>query len=291
MSSFDITIEEQLNERLCALEECFHSDVIAVAGPIHYGMDDLIRDAVEDRFGNRKARKPKFTVVLETTGGYIEVAQRIVETFRRHYRQVEFVVPNYAMSAGTVLVLSGDAIHMDYYSVLGPIDPQVQRQGGMVPALGYLEQYKRLVEKSSNGDLSTAELAFLVQRFDPAELYSYEQARDLSITLLKEWLVKYKFKDWKQTRTRRLKVTPKMKRDRAEQIAAILNKTDEWHSHGRGISMDVLRKRVGLEIDDFGAKPELSKKIRTYYRLLSDYIMSRRQTGVVHTCGRYVPIF
>src|SRR4029078_10078292 len=122
--------------------------------------------------------------------------QRIVDTLRHHYSIVDFVIPNYAMSAGTVLALSGDAIHMDYYSILGPIDPQLRRSGSqrMVPALGYLVQYERLIAKSRKGELSTAELAFLLQKFDLAELYEYEQARNLSITLLREWLAKYKFK-------------------------------------------------------------------------------------------------
>ena len=37
---------------------------------------------------------------------------------------------------------------MDYYSVLGPIDPQVNRGEGLVPALGYLKKYDELIEKS-----------------------------------------------------------------------------------------------------------------------------------------------
>ena len=116
-------------------------------------------------------------MIVETEGGYIEVADRIVDAIRHYYGEVEFFIPNYAMSAGTVLVMSGDAIHMDYYSVLGPIDPQVRRPGSgrMVPALGYLVQYKRLLEKSSKQPLSTAELTILVECFDQAELYHYEQ--------------------------------------------------------------------------------------------------------------------
>lgn len=51
------------------------------------------------------------------------------------------------MSAGTVLVMSGNKIYMNYFSVLGPIDPQIERPGGtMVPGLGYLIKYDRLIE-------------------------------------------------------------------------------------------------------------------------------------------------
>src|SRR6266851_826667 len=129
------------------------------------------------------------------------------------------MVPNFAMSAGTVLAMAGDEIWMTYFSILGPIDPQIERRDGkgLMPALGYLTKYAELVEKSQNGALSTVEAAFFVQNFDAAELYSYEQAKQLSIEFLKEWLVKYKFKNWKKTRTNGHLVTPKMRRDRAEE--------------------------------------------------------------------------
>ena len=67
-------------------------------------------------------------VILETSGGYVDTARRIAETLRHHYDHVDFIVASHAMSAGTVLAMSGDAIFMDYYSVLGPIDPQIPRE-------------------------------------------------------------------------------------------------------------------------------------------------------------------
>lgn len=281
-------VEEQLDNRISVLEESLQADALAFLGRIIYGVDDVIRDAVEAIENKRK----NLAVILETTGGYIEVTQRIADTFRHHYARVEFLVPNFAMSAGTVLVMSGDAIRMDYYSVLGPIDPQVERPGGeSVPALGYLAQYERLIEKSANGQLTPAELAFLVEKFDPAELYRYEQARELSVSLLTEWLEKYKFSNWKKTRTRGRRVTQKMRIDRAEEIARNFNDTDRWHSHGRGISMAVLQKDLNLEIDDFGLDPELASKIKAYYKLLRDYMVRRRHAGVLHRRGAYVPIF
>ena len=76
------------------------------------------------------------------------------------------------MSAGTVLVMSGDSIYLDYFSILGPIDPQVENASGtQVPALGYLIQFDRLLRKADRGTLNTAELTLLVEKFDPADLY------------------------------------------------------------------------------------------------------------------------
>ena len=179
--------------------------------------------------------------------------------------------------------MSGDDIYMDYFSVLGPIDPQLEKDDKMVPALGYLAQYERLIDRSKRGVLTTAELAFLINRFDPAELYMYEQAREMSISLLKEWLVKYKFKNWKITQTRKMKVTKAMRTERAEQIAKILNKIDKWNSHGRGIHMSVLKRDLKLLIQDFGSNSVLRDCIKDYHRLLQDYLSTVNFRYVVQT--------
>lgn len=281
-------VEGQLDERIRAIEEELDSDAISYSGRIAYGSDDVVRDALEDI----PDKKASLAVILESPGGYIEVVQRIVDTIRYHYKKVDFIVPNVAMSAGTVLVMSGDNIYMDYYSILGPIDPQVPEpgSGNLVPALGYLTQYERLIQKSRDGTLTTAELALLLKKYDPAQLYRYEQARELSITLLKEWLARYKFKDWKKTEGRKKTVTKKMKTSRASAIARKLNQTERWHSHGRGISMEVLRRDLKLRIEDFGARPELNARIKSYYALLRDYMVRRRNHGVLHRRGKYEPI-
>lgn len=283
-------VERQLDEYLGAIETLLDADALSVKGPMMPGVDDEIRKAVE----SRTPKRAKLLVLVETTGGYIEPVQRMVDVFRRHYpNHVDFIVPNYAMSAGTVLVMSGDSIYMDYYSVLGPIDPQVESPTGrdLLPGNGLLKHYERLVEKSKSPDgLSDAEMAFFIQRFDPAEMYLIEQSKNLSVTLLKEWLAKYKFKNWIKTETTGRTVTKEMREKRATEIADELNNTDRWHSHGRGISMDVATRDLKLKIDDFGANPELNSKVQAYYSLLVDYASKMGHTGLIHTKGRYIPI-
>lgn len=281
-------VEETLDRLLGDLESSFDADLLAYCGVIEFGVDDMFRDALEAR----QNKRGKLVVILETPGGSIEVAQRIAETLRHHYPdRVEFVVPNNAMSAGTVLVMSGDAIHMDYYSVLGPIDPQIERNmpdgARWVPALGYLHKYNELVRKSNEGTLSTVEAAYFVKRFDPAELYEFEQARQLSRTLLCEWLARYKFKDWETTGSRGLPVTQEMRVKRADEIATRLNDTEKWHSHGRGISMHVLVNELKLLIDDFGRDVTLSTKIRSYHRTLTHYMLVLGLPLCLHTPGNF----
>jgi membrane-bound ClpP family serine protease len=281
-------IESQLDERAESLEGAADADVLSYLGPMFPPADDAIKDAVESR---AKRRRRRLMVLLETGGGLITVAERIARIFRHHYRRVDFVVPTYAMSAGTVLVMSGDSIYMDYASTLGPIDPQVRVRQRLVPALGYLEQYERLVKKSAEGKLTTAELAYLIQNFDPAELYQYEQERELSFALLEEWLVRYKFKNWKVTEGRKAKVTKAMKKARANQVAEKLNDTKHWHSHSRGIPMEMIRRDLKLLVDDFEADPALAQPVHDYFRLLQDYQARRLHYGyVIHRRGRHVGI-
>jgi len=282
-------VEQQLDKYIEALQDQIGADAVSFFGPILRTIDDFIRDAIE----SIRPKREKLAVILQTTGGSIEVAERIVNLFRHHYKHVDFIIPSHAMSAGTVLVMSGDDIYMDYYSVLGPIDPQIEKSGtsGLIPALGYLTYFDRLIKKSREGTLTTAELAYLIQRFDTAELYQFEQALQLSQDLLKDWLVRYKFKNWTETEGRKIPVTQQMKVQRAEEIATLLSKADEWHSHSRGISLAVLRDKVRLRIKDYGSDAELNSTIRVYYKLLSDYVMRRGHQIIVHTKGRYIQLF
>ena len=229
-------------------------------------------------------------IVLDTSGGIIEVVERMVNTIRHHYDHVTMIVPNQAMSAGTVFAMSGDRIMMDYFSCLGPIDPQVYRNGKFVPALSYLVQMERLIEKSKKGELTTAEM-ILLQQLDLAELHSFEEARELSNSLLKEWLAKYKFKDWIKTETRKETVTPEMRQSRALEVAQLLMNHQRWHSHGRPISMEVLRRDVRLRIDDLETDPELSRRIKEYHQFLADYMSKIGVFGVVHGNGFFQALF
>jgi hypothetical protein len=75
-----------------------------------------------------------------------------------------------------------------------------------------------------------------------------------------------------------------MKEDRAKRIALLLSDNERWHSHGRGISMKVLRDEISLKIEDLADKPALRTAVREYFELLKDYIISRELfRGCVHT--------
>ena len=264
--------------RLGRIEEMLDSDGLTMISPMQPGVEHRVKVAIEAR----EERRPNLVVILDTPGGVVEVVERIVRVLRHHYSDVKFLIPDRAMSAGTVLAMSGDDILMDYHSCLGPIDPQLQLDDRLVPALSYLAQYENLVEKSRSETLSTAELV-LLQKLDLAELHQFELARDLSIALLKRWLTRYKFKDWTATETRGLKVTQKMKEERASWIARQLSNQERWMTHGRGIDMRTLQEDLSLKITDFGADPDLKQAVWDYFWFLRDHMARNGLASFVHT--------
>lgn len=160
---------------------------------------------------------------------------------------------------------------MDYFSVLGPIDPQVEtKDGKLVAALGYLDKIEELIAKANDGTLSDAEFIIL-KDFDLAELKSYEQAKDLTIDLLKKWLAKYKFNDWKNHKSTGSPVSNEDKEARAEEIADALSDHHIWKSHGRPLSINELRE-LRLEIDDYSNDDDLHTMIRELHAYCTDLL-------------------
>jgi len=274
-------VERQLDQLASTIEKRLSADVMAIFGPIYPGAEARVRQAIERHKGKRR---PKLAVVLDTAGGIMEVVERMVNTIRHHYQEVVMIVPDKAMSAGTVFAMSGDTIMMDYFACLGPIDPQVEIEDGrFVPALSYLIQYERLKAKPAE-ELTAAEMV-LLQKLDLAELHSFEEAKKLSDTLLREWLAQYKFKEWKRTESRKMEVTEDMRKERALKIATELANCELWHSHGRPISKDILENDLKLKIDDFGADVHLSRAIGDYHEFLNDYMAKIGAFHFVHTKG------
>jgi hypothetical protein len=285
MQIFDHTIKEILSDRLKKLEEYFKSDVIFYYGEIHPSYEKSFRDFVES-LKEEASKKQRLTIILNTPGGSVEAVEKMVGIIRYHYNEVHFIVPDYAMSAGTIFCMSGNKIYMDYSSSLGPIDPQVFNGKEYVPALGYLDQVEKLLEKAKNNTITHAEFLIL-QSLDLAMLSRYEQARNLTVTLLKKWLVEYKFKDWKKHGTNPDKkgkpVTKSEKEERAEKIAKDLGDNKLWHSHGRMIGIKTLKELLLLKIEDYSENKELRGLVRSYNDLIIEYIRRTNYTVFLHS--------
>ena len=232
---FDRTLFDSLNKNARRLEDELSADVVFYNGRIDPLYFRHFRDFIEKVQFESQREDETIAVFLRTGGGSAETAERMVNILRKHYVHVHFIVPDFAMSAGTILCMAGDKIYMDYSSSLGPIDPQIPAPdtGEYVPALGYLDKVKEITDK---GSLAPADVT-LLKSLDLAKLALFEQARDLSKDLLEDWLVRYKFKDWVTHRTnaKGTPVTPEEKEAKATEVATALADHKKWRSHGRNL--------------------------------------------------------
>jgi hypothetical protein len=206
-------------------------------------------------------------IILHTQGGSAEAAEDIVRLVRKRFKWVGFIIPAYAKSAGTIMVMSGDDILMDEASSLGPIDAQVFARGKTFSADAFLkgiDQIKR--EAVGPGGLNRAYIPML-QGISPAEIEMCENAQQLAKKLVKDWLVQYKFRRWRKHSSTGKAVTPRQKQKQAEQIASALCNQSLWKTHSRSIKIENLRS-LGLKVTDYSKRKALCEAIRRYHVLM-----------------------
>jgi hypothetical protein len=258
------------------------ADIVSYYGGINFWSKHAFQPTVS--FLGKAAQKrrvKKLVILLQTTGGSVESVEKLVEITRYFYDEVYFIVPDFAMSAGTIWCMSGDRIYMDYASSLGPIDPQVANPDDKwVPALGYLDKVEEIIKKSEQGVVTQAELMML-NRLDLAELRRYEEARELSKELLKKWLVDYKFKEWNYKESSGEVVSLQDKMDRAEEIAILLSDNKRWHSHGRSIGIKTIIDTLKLKVEDYSGDEDFSAEVIDIHNLLLQFAMKSNQEIVV----------
>ncbi|MCX4327842.1 MAG: hypothetical protein OSJ45_11185 [Lachnospiraceae bacterium] len=276
----DEAARQLLIDKLSSLEDYLNADVIVYYGEIFASVEVTIKQIVEDLQSEEPTNK-KCYILLTTPGGSLNPVNRMVSILRHFYTEVNFIIPDYAYSAGTIFCMSGDNILMNYFSALGPVDPQVQNKDGkLVAALGYLDKINELLCKAKDNTISQAEFLIL-KDFDLAELRAYEQAKELAIDLIQKWLVKYKFKDWIKHSNGEI-VTNEEKNIRAIEIAMNLSDNNKWKSHDRAINMQEL-EAMKLKITDYGLDRKLSSRIDTYNSVLVDYVNKYQPRIFVHT--------
>lgn len=280
-------VAEVLEQRCTELENHFDAHVLGYSGVIDPAFMPLFVSLVEET-KKKDPAKEKLVVVLTTTGGSVETTEKMVEVMRHNYQFVEFVVPELAMSAGTIMVLSGDMIWMDYSSSLGPVDPQVsarQPDGttALVPALGYLDKIQEMVDRAKANQLTAVD-QILLNQIDLATIRVYEQSRDLSIALLKKWLTSYKFRSW-TTHSDGSPVSAEERTNRAEEVAEMLLDNKRWHSHGRHLGLATLRNDLRLKIEDFSTNESRKRAIRGYHVAIRENMQKLNVQVGLHSLG------
>jgi hypothetical protein len=226
-------------------------------------------------------------LVLHLPGGSAEATAALVSYIRSRFDDVRVFVPHVAMSAATMLSCSANRIVMGKHSFLGPIDPQfiIQTELGRMAVAAHAIQEQFELAKSEvqkNAALLPAWLPILRQ-YGPALIVQCQLARQLSESLVSEWLAKYMFAGQATAQSLGAEIANKLADHGA--FKSHSRYIDRNAAKGFGLAVDDLESDQGLQDDllslfhatthTFNASPITAKIIENH--LGKAFIKSARQ--------------
>ena len=189
-------------------------------------------------------------IILHTPGGDIAATESLIDYLNQKFHgNMRAIVPQLAMSGGTIMACACREILMGKQSSLGPIDPQIRG----LPASGIVAEFenagKEMKEDKDKIDLWTP----IISRYHPSLIESCKKAISWSEELARDYLSGSMFKD--ELRRNRGSTENRIKR-----IIRLLTDQDVTKSHLRHIPMPVC-KNAGLKITEIEKDQELQDMI------------------------------
>jgi enoyl-CoA hydratase/carnithine racemase len=124
-------------------------------------------------------------LVLHTPGGEIAAAEAIVKYLMGCFdNDVVAIVPQLAMSAGTMVACACKSIIMGRQSSLGPTDPQLNG----VPAAGVIEEFNQAVEDAKIRPESIPMWSQIIGKYHPTFIGDCLKAVNASKGMVESWL-------------------------------------------------------------------------------------------------------
>ena len=131
-------------------------------------------------------REKGLDLILHTPGGETAATESLVDYLREMFGEnIRAIVPQLAMSAGTMIACACNEILMGKHSSLGPVDPQLQ---GMA-AHGIVEEFNR-AHLEIKGDQTRAFVwQPIIAKYTPTLIGECEKAIQWANEMVKEWLI------------------------------------------------------------------------------------------------------
>lgn len=130
-------------------------------------------------------RSKGLDLILHTPGGGIGATQSIVNYLRKMFGDnIRAVVPQIAMSAGTMVACSCRSIVMGTHSNIGPIDPQLRD----VPCYGVIEEFRRAYREVKRDSTKAVLWQTIIGQYRPTFLSQCENSIRWSNAFVREQL-------------------------------------------------------------------------------------------------------
>ena len=190
-------------------------------------------------------RSKGLDLMLHTPGGSLGATESIVDYLKAMFgNDIRAIVPQIAMSAGTMIACACKEIVMGKHSNLGPIDPQI----GGFPTHGIIEEFNRAKKEIKEDPDTMLVWQTILSKYPPALIGECEKAIQWSETVVKSWLKENMFLDDPE------------KDEKIEVIIEELASHALTLSHDRHLSADIL-KNLGLKIILLEDDPDFQDKV------------------------------
>lgn len=203
-------------------------------------------------------RSKGLDLFLHTPGGNIAATQSIVDYLHKMFHgDIRAVIPQIAMSAGTVIACSCSRILMAEHSNIGPIDPQLNG----VPAYGVIAEFERACREVKD-DPSRAALWYpIIGKYNPTFLDQCQNAIDWSAAFVEEQLSTVMFAGQRNARSK------------AKSIIGKLTDYTGNKTHSRHIHMKECVD-MGLNVERLEGDPELQDLVLTIHHSFMHSLMN-----------------
>jgi hypothetical protein len=132
-------------------------------------------------------RSKGLDLFLHTPGGETAATESLVDYLHSMFgTNIRAIVPQIALSAGTMIACAAKEILMGKHSSLGPIDPQF----GNIPAHGIIEEFKRAHAEIKLDQSKIAVWQPIIAKYQPTLIGECEKAIKWSNEMTREWLLR-----------------------------------------------------------------------------------------------------
>ncbi len=128
--------------------------------------------------------KKGLDLILHTPGGEVAATESIINYIKSKFADFRVIVPQLAMSGGTMIACSAKEIVMGNHSSLGPVDPQYHG----IPAHGVIEEFNRAHAEIKLDPSKLAVWQFVLQKYNPSFIGECIKSVDWSRQILEQSL-------------------------------------------------------------------------------------------------------
>lgn len=194
--------------------------------------------------------KKGLDLILHTPGGDVAATEAIINYLYKMFNgNIRAIIPQLAMSGGTMIACSCEEIIMGKQSSLGPIDPQFKN----LPAQGILNEFETAKKEISENPSTIPLWQLIIKNYTPTLLGSCQNGIDWANEIFQESLSRNMLKGESEQMIKK--------------VVKLFGSQDNTKAHDRHLSIDKCR--------EFGLKVRALEEDDT----LQEYVLS-----IHHSC-------